>query len=129
MNVRTRPERVVGEPDWLLDVNEAAALLADPERVAEIPAAAIPALLCRLSAVQGALAARLRSEPHTEYSRASQATDRLLRADEVAARTGLSRDYIYRHAEAFPFTRRVGRRALRFSEQGLDRWLKTRPKG
>lgn len=113
------------------DVNgvDVSMLLADPERTAEVPVELIPGLLCRLSAVQSALAARLGAHPLGKDSNAPNGTDRLLRADEVAARTGLSRDYIYRHADAFPFTRRVGRRAVRFSEQGLDRWLRTRRKG
>jgi hypothetical protein len=46
------------DPDRLLDVNEAAALL-DPARLAHVPAAELPALVLRLAALQSAVAARL----------------------------------------------------------------------
>jgi len=48
--------------------------------------------------------------------------ERLLSAREVAERTGLSLDYIYRHGKRWPFARRLGR-TYRFSEPGLVRWL------
>ena len=55
--------------------------------------------------------------------------DRLLTAHEVAARLGTSREWVYRQARRWPFTRRVARRALRFSEAGFARWVerRTRP--
>ena len=48
--------------------------------------------------------------------------DRLLTAQDVSAQTTLSVGWLYRHADALPFTRRVGRKVL-FSEAGLDKWL------
>lgn len=54
---------------------------------------------------------------------AQAAPDRLLKAPEVAARLGLSLPEVYRQARRWPFARRLARRALRFSEQGLERWL------
>jgi predicted DNA-binding transcriptional regulator AlpA len=51
--------------------------------------------------------------------------ERLLTAQEVAIRTGLSVDFIYRRAKRWPFTRKIGR-ASRFSEAGLERWLASR---
>jgi excisionase family DNA binding protein len=50
-------------------------------------------------------------------------TDRLLSASEVARRLGVSRRYVYDHADRFPFTRRLGSGTVRFSECGLERWL------
>ncbi len=101
------------------------ALLVDPAHSQEVPVEAIPTLLCQLSALQSALASRLGAVPQTAPPRSSLSNDRLLKADDVATRANLSRDYVYRHADRFPFTRRIGR-ALRFSEKGLTRWLDSR---
>lgn len=49
---------------------------------------------------------------------------RLMTVPEVAARTSMSRKYIYKHAAEWPFTRRLpGEKALRFESAGLERWL------
>ncbi len=53
--------------------------------------------------------------------------DRWLTARDVAARLGCSPRYVYSHAESFPFTVKLGKRAVRFSAAGLDRWLARRP--
>ena len=105
-----------------------AELLADPARVAEVPAEQVPACLAalaaeqtRLAAVQGALAARLTATAPTGNGR----EDRLLTAEEVHARTTVSIGWLYRHARALPFTRRIGRKVL-FSEAALAKWLATR---
>ena len=52
---------------------------------------------------------------------------RMLKIGEVAARTGMSRGWLYREARAgrLPFARRLGRR-LAFDEAGLQRWLARR---
>lgn len=49
--------------------------------------------------------------------------DRLLTVKQVADRLGTSAKYVYAHAQAYPFKRPLGKKALRFSEQGLERWL------
>ena len=54
--------------------------------------------------------------------------DRLLTVAEVAQKLGVSPDHVYRHAASWAFTRRVGTRALRFSEQGLEFWLQKQKK-
>ena len=48
--------------------------------------------------------------------------DRLLSAEVAAERMGVSKRYIYNHADTLPFTKRLGR-TVRFSERGLERWL------
>ena len=53
-------------------------------------------------------------------------TDQLLTAEQVAARLGASEAWVYRQARRWPFARKLGRRCLRFSETGLDRWLANR---
>jgi predicted DNA-binding transcriptional regulator AlpA len=54
---------------------------------------------------------------------AATSPDRLLTAKEAAERLAVRPGWLYRHASALPFARRIGSRVLRFSEQGLVRWL------
>ena len=54
-----------------------------------------------------------------------QQPDALLDVEEAAARLGMSRSYLYRHASRFPFVRRVGR-SLRFSVNGIENYLRQR---
>jgi excisionase family DNA binding protein len=50
-----------------------------------------------------------------------------LDVEAVAARTGMSKDWLYREARAghLPFARHIGRRVV-FDEAGLVRWLERR---
>ncbi len=52
--------------------------------------------------------------------------DRLLMAEEAAQTLAVSPDWLYRHANRLPFTRKLGPRMLRFSEQGIQKYLATR---
>ena len=52
--------------------------------------------------------------------------DTLLSSGQAAALMGVSRQWLYRHAEKLPFTRRISRKNLRFSEAGLRRWIAIR---
>lgn len=55
------------------------------------------------------------------------APDRLLTVTDAAELLAVSKKYLYEHADDFPFTRRLGPKTLRFSAQGIERWLvKTR---
>ena len=51
----------------------------------------------------------------------------LLTVDEAAARLGVARSWLYRHAKALPFAVKLGHRTLRFEQRGLERWARTRP--
>ena len=57
------------------------------------------------------------------------APDRLLRRDEVEARSGYSRTSIYRlmRAGLFPEPLKIGPRAVRWRESDLLAWLNDRP--
>ena len=96
------------------------AVLADPARVSEVPREQALELLGRLAAVQAALVARVAAEP-TAPTRpeAAPAPDRLLRPREAAARLGVTVRWLYRHADQLPYTRRLSRRVLRFSNAGM----------
>ncbi|MBI2358327.1 MAG: helix-turn-helix domain-containing protein [Deltaproteobacteria bacterium] len=54
--------------------------------------------------------------------------DRLLTPAEAAAILNVKPRWLYRHANRLPFTRRLSRKALRFSEAGLFRWQAARKK-
>lgn len=49
--------------------------------------------------------------------------DRLLGVQDVADRLGMTTRAVYDNARRWPFARKLGRRTLRFSEVGLEKWL------
>ena len=49
--------------------------------------------------------------------------DRRLTPPEAAAMLNVSVRWLYRHSKALPFTKRMSRKCLRFSEAGLLRYL------
>src|SRR5215471_12437630 len=55
-----------------------------------------------------------------------QEADRLLTAEEAAEMLSMSTDWLYRNAKKLPFTRKLGPKMLRFSQQGIVKWLPTR---
>jgi len=81
-------------------------------------------MLAQLAALQSALAARLISDPSngSHPQQAIQEPEELLSADHAAALLSVSVDWMYRHASGLPFTKRLSRKALRFSKAGLLRW-------
>ena len=98
--------------------------------LADLPTEAIPAALGALETARATLWGRLAREttvpPPAGPPGNGHADDRLLTIADVAARTQLSRDWLYRHRRQLPFARQIGR-AIRFSEAGLGRWLASRP--
>lgn len=50
--------------------------------------------------------------------------DRLLKIEEAAALLSVTTDWLYRHAEDFRFTIRPGPGQVRFSEQGIQDYLR-----
>jgi excisionase family DNA binding protein len=108
-------------------------LLEQPDRVSEVPAGEVPGLLVRLGALLAALAARHAANASNEskvvQNEPTRSRDRNLTADEAAKMLGMKKSWIYRHSGELPFTRRLSRRAIRFSEKGVRRWLETRRNG
>lgn len=103
------------------------ALLSDPGRLHEMSPAEAAALLVELAGLQSALAARLSASPADGTATVSASdAERLLTAEDVAARLQRSVDWVYRQAKHWPFTRRLTRRTVRFSEPGLQRFLAQR---
>jgi predicted DNA-binding transcriptional regulator AlpA len=52
--------------------------------------------------------------------------ERLLDAKEAAVMLSVSEDWLSRHAKKLPFTRKIGPKMLRFSYQGIVKWMDTR---
>ena len=94
-------------------------VLPDP---ALVPENHIGPMLAQLAAFQSALAARLILEAGKEEKPGNQTPEELLTAEQAAALLNVSVDWIYRHAPSLPFTRRLSRKALRFSRAALLKW-------
>jgi predicted DNA-binding transcriptional regulator AlpA len=104
-------------------------LARNPERVVDVPLSAVPSLMAQAAALQVALAARLAVVSSLSDERVGTHppnAERLLGPPEAAALLGVTVTWLYRHAGQLPFTRRLSRKALRFSEAGLRRWLAAR---
>jgi predicted DNA-binding transcriptional regulator AlpA len=107
--------------------SDLARLLQDPRRVAEIPPDQVPMLLAELERVRADLWRRMISASATQNGQpAVRAEDRLLDVEEAAQKLGVSKDWLYRRADKLPFTIRVSAARLRFSEQGIERWIRQR---
>lgn len=52
--------------------------------------------------------------------------DRLLDTEEASKMLSVSPDWLYRHAKQLPFSRKLGPKMLRFSYQGIQKYLATR---
>ena len=104
----------------MIDLNR---LLAEPERVAEIPARSVQGLIVRLSALLAALGARAGDLATDARWRDQPAAppDKNISVEEAAGRLGVSKDWLYKNASKLPFAVRIGRRLL-FSNRGLERW-------
>lgn len=85
--------------------------------VSKLPVEELPRLLGDLEEIRCTALARLTAGP------APAQHDELLNVEEAAARLGMSKDYLYRHASKFPFTRHNGR-SLRFSSLGIDKYIR-----
>jgi predicted DNA-binding transcriptional regulator AlpA len=104
-----------------------AEVIQDPSRASVIPPKMIAPLLTQISAAQSALAAQLLQVFELEETdRETRRFDRLLTVAEVAARLAVGKYWLYSRSDELPFTVRIGDRQLRFSEQGIERYLRRR---
>jgi predicted DNA-binding transcriptional regulator AlpA len=88
------------------------------QAVRDVSAEDLPTLLGELEQVRYTAIARL-SEPTLP---ALREPGRLLPIEEAANRLSISTDYLYRHADDYSFTRRIGGRLL-FSSIGIDQFI------
>lgn len=126
--MRRREHTLAGLPALHAEPREAPALEGLPSvgDVDMLPDTVLAPLALYLSTLQSRIALRLVSRGATP-SAVSAPGDVLLSVERAAARLGVSRHWLYRNAATLPFTRRLSSRALRFSSQGIDRWLRTQP--
>jgi predicted DNA-binding transcriptional regulator AlpA len=68
----------------------------------------------------------IREEVNSAGAKRESNEDRLLTADEAAEMLSVSPDWLYRHAKKLPFARKLAPKVLRFSYQGIVKWLATR---
>ena len=54
--------------------------------------------------------------------------DRLVDAEEAARLLSMSRDWLYRHAKQLPFTKKLHHRKVRFSYQGIQKYIAAKRK-
>ena len=101
------------------------ALARDPGQVAQLSPELRQALLLQAVAVLAALAVPPLGGNGDRPSTPLE-PDRLLTPAEAAAQLAVSRRWLYAHAARLPFTKRLSRKVLRFSEAGLRRWQSTR---
>jgi hypothetical protein len=95
-----------------------AALLADPERVQDVPPDAVPALLAQLAPLQIGLAARLAFVSAVTPDE----PDRLLTVDEAAGRLAVTKDWLRRRPH-LPFVVKLSNGVVRYSATGIARFI------
>ena len=79
-----------------------------------------------VTATVGDLKALVRQEVEKVIGQHGRQEDKLLDAAEACKVLSSSVDWLYRHANRLPFTRKLGPRMLRFSYQGIQKYLATR---
>jgi predicted DNA-binding transcriptional regulator AlpA len=94
-----------------------------PELVATLPLAEVPALLGELEAIRVRLLARLLAQRCGPPQRDDGPEDQLLTPAATAKQLGVTVKWLYRNRHRLPFTRRLSRKAIRFSSLGVARWL------
>lgn len=102
----------------LTPLSSLADLVEHPERAHDLPADVARALLAQVAPLQMALLGRAFAPDGPGAGR-----DRLLTVKDAAAKIGQSAEWLYKHASTLPFTVRNGR-ALRFSEVGIEAWIR-----
>ena len=110
---------------------ELARLAAALSAVNDVPMPQVPSVLSQIAAAQTALVAAqanllARMLSPGDSRTAADNDDRWLSADEAAQLLKVHRKWLYRRAKSFPFSRRLSRKKLLFSEVGLREWMATR---
>src|SRR5438093_9112196 len=96
-----------------------------PDSAEEIPLEVIPAMLIQLAATQSLLAAKLIETAGSRNVANTAESDQLLDVEQAAEKLGVTPDWLYRRSKRLPFAVRLGR-ALKFSQNGLDRWIRSK---
>jgi excisionase family DNA binding protein len=88
----------------------------------------LPALAGELSRALASVLIRsaAQAEAVPSPSPRERSAEQLLTVQEAAARLGVAKAWLYRHAKSLPFRRKLGHRTLRFDAGALQRWLDVR---
>jgi hypothetical protein len=103
-------------------------LVSHPERARDLPVHVAADLLAQLASPQPLLLSRLYIGMSVSV-KPTPDDDRLLLVGEAAALLGMTEDYLYRHAHQFPFTLRPAPRQIRFSRNGIQRYIRSKSHG
>ena len=79
-----------------------------------------------LAGLENWLRTLIREEIQAVHQNGYHEGDRLLDAEEASKVLSVSPDWLYRHGSRLPFTRKLAPRVLRFSYQGIQKYLSTR---
>lgn len=101
-------------------------LLANPALVAAMPRDDAISVFAELASLQATLASHLCRVPNRISVPEASVSDRLLTPEQAVGILGVTVRWLYRHADQLPFTRRLSRKTLRFSEVGIRKYLATR---
>jgi hypothetical protein len=104
-------------------VIDLAPYLARPQLADGLNREDLAALLEELKALEGRVMARLLLGATEQPTATHHDDDRMLDADEAAALLHKPRRWIFQHAKTLTFVRRVSRKSLLCSENGIRRWL------
>ena len=110
-----------------LTTDEICALLRQAGDAAHsVPVEDLPRVLAHVEYVRAKCNVGLHRPPQPALPPApvTAASDRLLKPSEAAEKLGLTMDYLYRHADTFPFTVRPSPKQLRFSARGIEEWIR-----
>src|SRR5689334_16135878 len=99
-----------------------AELLRNPAQISSLRIDAIPDLIAELSRLQSLLLLRITTGKNETPVASRVEKDLLLTAAEAAPLLGVSVRWLYRHWKNLPFSRRLSRKTLRFSEDGVRRY-------
>jgi predicted DNA-binding transcriptional regulator AlpA len=98
------------------------------EMLARLPVSALVEFRCQLRHALADVEAALALRDTTPGAPPSASAEDLLDVTEAAKRLRMSRTWVYRHADAFPFTVRLDG-ALRFDPRGIAAWLANHHRG
>jgi hypothetical protein len=109
-------------------MNQTSQILGQLERALEsVQFEEAPLLLGELERLRARLWSRMMVPVNGNGKSQSRADeDHWLTAEKAADLLNVNKKWLYRRASNLPFTRRLSRRKLLFSESGLRRWLETR---
>ena len=96
-------------------------LLRDPTRISALPRDMIADLRGQIAKLDTLLLSCVLAP---SAAPASESSDRLLTTAEAAQKLSATKDWLYRNANTLPFVVRVGKKNLRFSEAGMNRYIR-----